>query len=250
MRGMATTTNADQTPNDAQQMLEGLTWPAAAPHGGGQISLANLLIALQFLGTDADRETAARSGQRWDQDTPGSLQVLKSGVTGVTKWWTKRAGVVGGAVGVLAAVGGVVIGAIKPFREALGESVIVALVGGGALILSATVLALAHFVNGDLMARAQATAARSAGRAEVVATFLRTAAAPPIRDAPAAEAGLRQELVAALSAFDHVHVRVKHSPDWTEATAIQRCAEGFQVRVTGGDWKPLAQIEQYTTDPS
>ena len=189
----------DQTPTNAQQTLDGLKWPRTTTDVRAQISLADLLIALQFLGTDAERVGAVQPGRKWDSDTPGSLQVLKSGVTGATKWWTKRAGAIGGATGVLAAVGGVVIGAIEPFRNALGEPLVVALIGGGALILAATLLSLAHFVNGDLMARAQATAARSAARAEVAATYLRTTAPDRRRrrgrrrrrSAPGADRGVR-----------------------------------------------------------
>jgi hypothetical protein len=239
---MATPTSGP-APQDAQQMLAGLKWP----DDHGRVSLAELLIALQFLGTDADRGKAVADDQRWDESTPASLQVIKSGVTEVTKWWAKRAGAIGGAAGLLAAIGGVVIGAVRPFREALGEPSVITLIAGGALILSATVLALAQFVNGDLMARAQATSARSTARAGVASTFLQTMSKQP----GGGDGGdLRQELLAAFGAFEHVHVKVKGGSAWAEATAIQRAGEGFQVRITGGDWKPLAEIEQYTTDPT
>jgi hypothetical protein len=245
---------ADQTAKNAQEMLKDLVWPPADRPGAG-ISLANLLVALQLLATDEDRADAVKAGQKWDADTPGSLQVLKSGVTGVTKWWAKRAGVLGGAAGALAAVSGVVIGAVKPFREALGEPLVVALIGGGALILSATLLALAHFVNADLTARAHATAARSAARAEVAATFLRAAAASSSDGGDRRDRGrsggdtLRQELLAVFAASDHVYVRTKGSSSWVEATGMQVGEEDFQVRTANGDWKPLAEVQYWTTDP-
>jgi hypothetical protein len=248
MRRMANGT-ADQTAKNAQDLLKDLLWPPADRPGTG-ISLANLLIALQLLATDEDRADAVKPGQKWDAETPGSLQVLKSGVTGVAKWWTKRAGVVGGATGVLAAISGVVIGAVKPFREALGEPLVVALIGGGALILSATLLALAHFVHGDLTARARATAARSAARAEVAATFLRLSGAPPsVAGARPGGDTLRHELVAVFGASDQVYVRTKGSSTWVEMTGMKVGEEDFQVRTANGDWKPVAEVQYWTTDP-
>lgn len=218
--------------------LDKLTWPPSHPNG---VSLIDLVTALQFLSTDEDRAKGVAE-TTWDADTPGSLQVIKSGVTSVTKWWLKRAGAAGGAAGLLAAVGGVVIGSVKPFRDALGEPMAVALVAAGAVIISATVLALAHFVTGDLRARSYATAARTAARADVARAYLGGPIAGP---APSAE--MQVELIAAFGAFDEVHVKVKGEQGWLEAVGVRRGVEGFQVRLKDGDWKPLGEVEQYTT---
>lgn len=225
----------------SKDTLDKLTWPPSKPDG---VSLIELVTALQFLATDEDRDKGVKQ-TRWDADTPGSLQVLKSGVTSVTRWWLKRAGAAGGAAGLLAAVGGVIISSVTPFRDTLGEPIAVALVGAGSLIIAATVLALAHFVTGDLRARSYATAARTAARADVASAYLTGTAAGERAGEPAAD--LRLELIAAFGAFDSVHVRVRGEHAWVEAIGVRRGSEGFQVRLKDGDWKPLAEIEQYTT---
>ncbi|GLY92837.1 hypothetical protein Acsp02_00930 [Actinoplanes sp. NBRC 103695] len=225
-------------PGVAKDTLDKLTWPPSKPDG---VSLIELVTALQFLATDEDRAKGVAE-TKWDADTPGSLQVIKSGVTSMTKWWLKRAGAAGGAAGLLAAVGGVIIGSVKPFRDSLGEPMAVALVAAGAVIISATVLALAHFVTGDLRARSYATAARTAARAEVARAYLTGPTTPA--ETPA---GLQAELIAAFGAFDEVYVKVKGEQGWLEAIGVRRGAEGFQLRLKDGDWKPLGEVEQYTT---
>ncbi|MFG1606714.1 hypothetical protein [Actinoplanes sp. NPDC049265] len=221
----------------SKDTLDKLTWPPSKPDG---VSLIDLVTALQFLATDEDRAKGVKE-TRWDADTPGSLQVIKSGVTSMTKWWLKRAGAAGGAAGLLAAISGVLISSFEPFRNSLGVPMAVALVAAGAVIISATVLALAHFVTGDLRARSYATAARTAARADVARAYL---AGPGSVETPG---DLRLELIAAFGAFDDVHVRVKGEQAWAEAVGVRRGSEGFQVRLKDGDWKPLAEIEQYTT---
>jgi len=226
---------------DAKTSLDGLTWP------GSTVSLSGLLAGLQFIGTDVARQDAA--GQKaWDAETPGSLQVLKSGVTNLTRIWLKRAGAVGGGTALLTGIGGTVIAVVEPFRKALGEPIAITLLAATALIISATVLAAALFVTGDLQARAQATAARTAARAEVAATFLRAVAPLPRPDLGSPD--VRAEVIALIGAFKKLYVRTRTEPSWHEADAVrQDGSEGFQIHLKSGDWVPLAQVENYTTLP-
>jgi hypothetical protein len=247
MPGVAPEKDDSTAAQDAHTTLDKLTWPSSG------VALSELLTALQFLGTDPQRQDAVKQ-VAWDAATPGSLQVLKSGVTNLTKWWVKRAGVAGGAAGALATLAGLVISAVEPFRKALGEPIAVALVAGGALIGAATVLALATFVTGDLRARAQATAARTAARAQVAAEFLRTAGPPAAGGAtdPAGAAGvgpavdLRAEIAAAIGAFGAVQVRLRDDRTWVEALGMRNTGEGFQILLADGDWRAVTDVEQYT----
>ncbi len=170
--------------------LASLKWPQPATSVTDPVPLNTMLQALQLLGTDQDRVIAA--GSTWKDDTPASLQVIKSGTLGLTKAATKYVAGFGGVVGLLAAVGG----ALTAFIGDVGEPVTVAIIGGAAILLSSVAIALAMFVKGDLEARGVATAARHAGRAEVAAMFLRatscclpaTATAPAVASTAAAPA--------------------------------------------------------------
>ena len=163
--------------------------------------LASLLPGLQLLASDEDREASVKS-KGWASDTPPSMQVIKSGALSITTTWTKR--VTGAGVGLSVVLGGVATG-VATLTDGLTPAVGAALVGGIALVASATALALAIFVKADLDARGRATAARHAGRAEVAAAFLAATAprpAPVDVDTVAAAAveSIREEQAAAEAA--------------------------------------------------
>jgi hypothetical protein len=165
-------TEADWPTNG--EFLKDLKWAEPAEHVKPQVSLAELLMGLQLLAKDEARAQAA-SETRWDAPTAGSVQVIKSGVLAITKWWTKACAGVGGITGLLA----VIAGAITSVTTSIGEPITIALIGGGSLILAATAIAIALFVRADLDARGRATAARHIARAEVTAAFLQATSALP-----------------------------------------------------------------------
>lgn len=161
--------------------LEGLRWPVPASDlsgAGVPLSLDTLLQSLQLVGTDEDREAA--TGKSWGQDTPASIQVIKSGALGITKYSIAWVGTLGGVAG----AGTAITGVVTAFTGSVGEPVAIALLASAALILSAVALALAIFVKGDLEARGIATAARHQGRADVAAAFLAATGAMPARTTP------------------------------------------------------------------
>jgi hypothetical protein len=172
-------TTKQQQDLQAESKLDSLAWAEPAPTGDQAVPLAQLLQGLQLLASDDDREAAARSSGEWSAETPPSMQVIKSGALSITKTWTKR--VTGAGIGVSVVLGGVGSG-VAALTDGLTPAIGAALVGGIALVASATALALAIFIKADLDARGAATAARHAGRAEVAAAFL-SATAP--RAAPA-----------------------------------------------------------------
>jgi hypothetical protein len=159
----------------AESKLDGLVWAEPGPSGDQAVPLAQLLQGLQLMASDDDREAAARSSG-WAAETPPSMQVIKSGALSITKTWTKR--VTGAGIGASVVLGAVGSG-VAALTDGLTPAVGAALVGGIALVASATALALAIFVKADLDARGQATAARHAGRAEVAAAFLSATAPRP-----------------------------------------------------------------------
>ena len=129
------------------------------------------------------------------------MQVIKSGALSITKTWTKR--VTGAGIGVSVVLGGVGSG-VAALTDGLTPAIGAALVGGIALVASATALALAIFIKADLDARGAATAARHAGRAEVAAAFLSATAPRATVDvdqvATAAVAKIRSDEAAAQAA--------------------------------------------------
>src|SRR4051794_38031206 len=188
------------------QPLNELKWADPAQDLGPMIGLAELLQSLQLLAKDTDRDAAIN--KTWRDDTPPSMQVIKSGALGITKAATAWVAAVGGLGGAGSAVAAVFRGLVAR----AGEPIVVALMGAAALPFPGTAIACAIFIAGDLQARGQATSARHSGRAEVASAFLRaTSALPPGVRATAVEpmgVDLQQQVLFALAAFPgEVHFR-------------------------------------------
>jgi ketosteroid isomerase-like protein len=208
------------------------------------MGLYDLLTSLQLLATDTGRQAAA-DNTKWDADTPASMQVIKSGALSITKRWTKIVSRVGGGVsGVLA----VFAGYVATVQKDLGDPVTVALIGAAALLASATALAIALFVKGDLEARGQATAARHAARGEIVAAFLRATAALEAEKATSDAADRGAELLQALASFPgRMSVRTRAQPQLRLVTGLQKLADGGWEIYVVDDWVPLDQVTDFST---
>jgi hypothetical protein len=232
-----------EDPIGAKEMLGPLEWAVPAPDLKENVKLQNLLIGLQLLGTDEQRVQAASKG--WNDETPGSIQVIRSGAMGITRWWARLTRWVAGAGGVTAVLG-TAAGTITNVRDTLGEPLIVALVAGGAAVTAAALLSAALLIKGDLEARGVATAARHSGRAEVAAAFLTGTAALP---GQAKGEALAAELAAAMAGGQPVSVQCRGIPDSQRLTALSRFADGgFQVNFGGDLWKPIDDVIGYRID--
>ncbi|KUL28035.1 hypothetical protein [Actinoplanes awajinensis] len=229
-----------EKPVGAEEMLRPLEWAVPAADLTANVKLQDLLIGLQLLGTDEQRAQAATN--EWNKDTPGSIQVIRSGAMGITRWWARLTRWVAGAGGV-AAVLGTTAGAITAVREALGEPLIVALVAGGAVVTASALLSAALLIKGDLEARGVATAARNSGRAEVAAAFLTGTATLP---GQAKGQALAAELTAALSGGRPVFVQCQDLLDPQRVTGLSRVtAGGYQVNLGGDLWRPIEHVIGY-----
>lgn len=123
-----------------------------------------MLEQLGLLGSKADAQKAASA--KWSDATPDSMQSIKAGVLGATRWFSKAVVPVGGTAGVAGLVAGF-------FKGAGGNTPIaVALVAGGSFVLAAVIIGLAILLYGDARARSIAAAARHTGRATVASAFL------------------------------------------------------------------------------
>jgi hypothetical protein len=233
-------------PEKTEEQLKPLKWAGSAQDVEPKVGLAQLLTALQLLATDDDRKDAVNKS--WYDRTPASMQVIKSGALSLTKAWSTWVAGAGGLSAVLAA-GTAYFG---NFRSGLGDAIVVALIGGASLILSATGIALALFIKGDLEARGQATAARHAGRAEVASAFLRATAEIPKASAPgesgAASDGLSPELMLAIAGFPgRVLIQVKGDSSFVAARGIRTHASyGLQIGTDAG-WVAIDQVAGFTT---
>jgi len=146
--------------------VNSLQWAKPASETKPTVGLDELLQGLALLSSKEDRDVASSIG--WNENTPPSVQSIKAGTMGLTRWWVKAVASFGGVSGLAA----LVTGFIKNLRSEAGDPVAVALIGGGALIIAAAFIAIALFVFGDLRARGQAAAARYTARGEVTAAFL------------------------------------------------------------------------------
>jgi hypothetical protein len=216
------------------ERLAELKWgQAASSAAAASVSLQELLVSGQFSATDPDRAEAVGAG--WNASTPGSMQVIKSGALSITQWWVKVVGGAGGVAGVTALIGGVA----RSFVTEVGEPLTITLIATGGFLLSATALALAMFIAGDLIARGAATAGRHAGRAQVIASFLTATGALPAE---------KISLSDALVAFPKkIKVKTDLYPEWNLVTGVQGDANTSQVRLENGDWILIGDITGYST---
>ena len=234
--------------------LKGLTWPTPAADLSGDgvpVQLDHLLQSLQLAATDEDRDSA--TAKTWRQDTPASMQVIKSGALGITKNSIAWIGGVGGLSGAITAITGVV----TAFIGDIGEPVTIALLGSAALILSSVAIALALFVKGDLEARGIATAARHQGRADVAAAFLAATGAMPTQKATAAatttERNLIDDFLDALRSYpDQVRVTTASKPTPVRVKHVWRQSTHDEMRLLIGtdgaqDEIGLKEITGFTT---
>jgi len=229
--------------------LNQLNWADYAQGLGSLIGLADLLQSLQLLAKDSDRDAAVH--KKWKDDTPASMQVIRSGALGITKGATMWVAGAGGLGAVLSAVAAALAG----FSAEVGEAIVATLIGAAALTFRGTAIACAIFIAGALHARGQATAARHSGRAEVASAFLRaTSALPPeshAATAPAPEMNLQQQVLFALAAFPgKVHFRTEGDQNWSLATGTRRHGRyNIQIRDHAGSWTAIGDVIDYTTNP-
>jgi hypothetical protein len=145
--------------------------------------LITLVEKMQFRGDDGDRDrlkadaddaVAHKANKKaWDEATPLSFQVLKSGPTGIATFWAKQTKKYGGGTAVATAVAAAVAAVLDVFTGAnVPDSIIIALIGAVAVLLSTACIAIAWIVHADLSCRCAATVARSAGRATLGAAYL------------------------------------------------------------------------------
>jgi len=134
------------------------SWPKSASAG-----ITDFLRELRAVGRPQDKEQKD-NGEVTLRNTPYSLQDLTSGATALTKVWTSLVAVVGGGAALTALV--------RAFWSSLADSVRVALVLGGAALLSVIALAIALIVRGDVASRAAVRAARHQAESTIVATAL------------------------------------------------------------------------------
>jgi hypothetical protein len=205
--------------------------------------LEKLLERIQLLGNDGDRRKLGEAGtQKWDDDTPLSFQVIKSGATQVTQTWTKLARNVGGAAALLSVIGGGVAGLIGE----LSVPVATALVAGCAVFLAAIAVSIAVIVSADLRARSVATAARTEGRATVTTGFLH---AQP-SDAPSGNGSFDDgeiSLLLAVATKRPVTVTTTEHPDRpAKVTGVKRTAQGLRF-MTRGDVLSISEIASWST---
>ena len=145
--------------------------------------------------------------------TPESLQVITAGSTALSKSIATLIGSLGGGAALTAA--------IKGFWLTQPEGQKLAYIGATALIVSVVALTLALIVRADLNARAVATAAEYAARAQATTAFLQTTQQI---------AGTRYVL------------KQRGRPGWFDVKDFQADGAGGLVAVIEGGQVPLANI--------
>jgi hypothetical protein len=231
-----------------------LKWPAhAIDDDAGDLAepTATLLRGLSVLESAEDANTRTTVG-----GTPQSLQVITAGALQATK-----------ISGVFAGIGGLSGAATAAWAAFQAEdvSVRVALVGAVAVILAATVIAIALIVRSDVQSRSQATAAEYGARASIAGTFLvlagvaqsklRTNGANDgtgssngngVHSTSPSSNGVDHGLLSCLAAF-RTAVRPKQFGEFEVVTGVRLHPTGLQVRLESGDWIGVGEVEQFTS---
>jgi hypothetical protein len=160
------------------------------------------------------------SGASSDTDPDWSAVAIESDATNISK-------LVGGGI---AAAGGlsVVAGAIAAFWNVSDGAVRLVVVGGAAVLLAASAVALAIVMRADVTARAQAAAARSEARGMVIRAFLDNAAAA--------------------TAGGYVAQRRTDS-GWVPVVSFGHDAQGVAITALGGDILHDADVTALITWP-
>jgi hypothetical protein len=140
-------------------------WPAQAfDHEGDDLAapMVALSQALRVLEDDEEVREFTDSTTAWK--TPASVQVITAGASSFSKWVSAG----------LAAVGGtpVVIAAVTGFWQESPDELRITYTASLALLLGASIIALAIIVRADLSARAAATTARYRARATISDAYL------------------------------------------------------------------------------
>jgi hypothetical protein len=229
--------------------------PAASPAPGRTTEdLGELLRTIQLLGNDADRDKLNDENvKKWDGETPVSLQVIKSGTVELTKQWTKWARTVGGGAAALSLVAGGIGGFVRGLNVPV--PVVCTLIAAGGAVAVAVALSIAMIVSADLRARAIATAARTAGRADVTSAFLGgelplangiADTAPKTADNGALDAA-ESALLCAIATPWTVWVTTKEHPGASVAiTGVNRTTGGLRF-ITANDVLSIGEIAAWST---
>lgn len=202
-------------------------WPIGKAYDASaddlSVPIRQLLYDLRLLeNPDDERERGALA------ETPQSLQVLTSGVTGVTNLYTKLATAVGG--------GGAVLAGLSSFWANFEKqpALAAALMGSAAVLGSAVAIAVALMVKGDVTGRALAHVAEYDARAAVVTAMLES-----IKSATPESPGVRET---------RYSIKKKGEIAWRRVKGFEFGATGVVARTEGDvvpatEWTDLARLE-------
>jgi hypothetical protein len=199
--------------------------------------LLDLAQKLQFMGSDSDRaaleKKASDEAMKWDEATPVSFQVLKSGATAIAVQWTKQAKKYGGGAAAATAGAAVIASVIKAFPAAeVPNSILVTLIGAAAVLLSATAIAIAVIVAADLNGRSAVTVSRAEGRARLSAAYL-----DALTEADEAEGAAKKPAAASGEAMRETDLLLAAAGNWPVKVATKEQGEQEVTRVFMRDGK-------------
>jgi hypothetical protein len=203
--------------------------------------IVGLLRQLNMLETPTD----VAEGVGPIKGTPQSLQVITAGVLTTTKLIGGITGVGGLGATIATAWGGLQAQEL-PWK--------IALIAAAAVLLSATIVALAIIIQSDVAGRSAATVAQYEGRAAVATSMLNASStttcctsgkagnAPAKR--PALDENGRRAMLIAIAA-ERTEVRFVDGTSFVEVNGVRRLDEGLQVRRIDGDWVSIERVAEF-----
>ncbi|MGE5132998.1 MAG: hypothetical protein ACM32E_08830 [Gemmatimonadota bacterium] len=186
-----------------------IQWPSAAVSSDDDLGspAAAFLVKLNLLEKDGELDQVGLFR------TPPSLQVITAGGTALSKGSAAAVASLGGGAAVWAVV--------KGFWTTQPGDQWLAYIGAAALTIAAVVIALALIVRADVQARASATAAQYAARAETAVAFLQTT----------------QQIAA-----QHYVIQRNGTNIWLDVKSFEEDPARGVVAVIDGDRVPLQEI--------
>jgi hypothetical protein len=172
---------------------------------------------------------------------PDSLQIIESSALAINKGWAAIVAAVGGGGALATALGGFYGGQPNGVKQAM--------IWGAAVVLAASVLAIALIIRSDVSGRAAATVATYRARADVVDVFLKLAAGAQVHknsenshasDTPTPQ----QSLLATLAGTGKLKVRLASEDTFHHVSSAIKSDHGIQLKI-GGVLAPIDNVKDF-----
>lgn len=215
-------------------------WPGQATDPAGKDlsqPIARLLQDTSMLGDDKQQEGVAHASAAFT-GTPTAVAIVEAGATALSKWWAVAVAAVGGTSALFTA--------IRAFWGGLEPSVQITTIGATALIMAATIIAIAAIVRADVTTRGRGAVALYEARARVAGEFMRLTQAPRVQagaEGASSTEGVNMAAMATAALACGNDVTALGPQGWDSVRGVRGNAGMVEVKFPD-TWVPLSTIRE------